>query len=115
MVDSFSSRLKKAMAIRGVKQSELAKKCNIDKSLISNYVNGNYNAKQDNIHSIAKALDVDDAWLMGYDVSMIRNDSDNAFDDTDTLYLENCQLLTKDDKATIKFIIENRINERNDL
>lgn len=72
MNDSFSNRLKKAMSIRGVKQSDLSNKTGIDKSLISNYVNGNYIAKQDNIHSIAIALDVDEGWLLGYDTDMER-------------------------------------------
>ena len=114
MNDTFSNRLKKAMHLRGIKQIELAKKCKIDKSLISNYVNGNYTAKQDNIHTLALVLDVDESWLMGYDVDMNRHDSSSTLDEVDKLYNENCRYLTKDDKATIRFIIENRIKERND-
>lgn len=114
MNDTFSSRLSKAMTIKNIKQADLARKTGIDKSLISNYLNGKYIAKQDNIHTLAKFLDVDDSWLMGFDVSMIRKDNIDKYDEVDKLYQENSSILTKDDKATIKFIIENRVKERSD-
>lgn len=72
MNDTFSNRLKKAMSLRKIKQIDLVRKTGIDKSLISNYVNGNYTAKQENIHTLAIVLDVDDSWLMGFDVPMAR-------------------------------------------
>ena len=50
IVEDFSIRLKKAMHIKGIKQVELANKTGIDKSLISNYLQGNYKAKQDKLH-----------------------------------------------------------------
>lgn len=75
MNDTFSNRLKKAMSLRGIKQVDLVRKTDIDKSLISNYVNGNYTAKQENIHTLAKVLNVDDSWLMGFDVPMERKDN----------------------------------------
>ena len=64
---SFSSRLKEAMDAKGYKQTDLARASGIDKSLISNYLSGNYKARQDNLYILAKALDVSEAWLMGYD------------------------------------------------
>ena len=75
MNDTFSNRLKKVMSLRGIKQVDLVRKTDIDKSLISNYVNGNYTAKQENIHTLAKVLNVDDSWLMGFDVPMERKDN----------------------------------------
>lgn len=87
MDNSFSNRLKKAMALRGIKQSELSSKAHLDKSLISNYVNGNYNAKQENIHAIALALDIDEGWLMGYDTPMERKD------DISTINIDNARYI----------------------
>lgn len=78
IVEDFSIRLKKAMQIRGIKQVELANKTGIDKSLISNYLQGNYKAKQDKLHKLAVALDVSEGWLMGYNVDMDREWFDDA-------------------------------------
>lgn len=65
--DTFANRLKKALNMRKMKPAELAEKTKIDKSLISNYLSGNYKAKQDKLTTIAKVLDVNPVWLMGYD------------------------------------------------
>jgi transcriptional regulator with XRE-family HTH domain len=65
--DTFANRLKKALNMRKMKPAELAEKARIDKSLISNYLSGNYKAKQDKLTTIAKVLDVNPVWLMGYD------------------------------------------------
>lgn len=78
IVEDFSIRLKKAMQIRGIKQVELANKTGIDKSLISNYLQGNYKAKQDKLHKLAVVLDVSEGWLMGYNVDMDREWFDDA-------------------------------------
>lgn len=73
IVEDFSIRLRKAMNYRNMKQIDLSNKTGIDKSLISNYLSGNYKAKQDKLYELAKALNVNEAWLMGFDVSMDRN------------------------------------------
>lgn len=67
-------RLKEALNLRGMKQSELVEKTGIDKGQISSYIAGKYSPKQNNLYLIAKALSVDEAWLMGYDVAMERKD-----------------------------------------
>lgn len=72
VVDTFANRLKKAMNLRHMKQVDLVEKTQIDKSLISNYLKGKYKAKQDNLYLLAKVLDVNEAWLMGYDVDINR-------------------------------------------
>lgn len=73
---SFSNRLILAMTKKNIKQSELVKKTGINKGALSSYINGRYEPKQNNIYLLAKALDVNEAWLMGYDVPMERNVSD---------------------------------------
>lgn len=70
---TIADRLKKGMALRGLKQSDLAAKTGISKGALSSYVSGKYEPKQQNIYKISKALDVNEAWLMGLDVSMERN------------------------------------------
>lgn len=70
LIDTFSNRLTKAIAIRNIKPVELAAKTGIDKSKISSYMSGRYKAKQDGVYLLANALCVSEAWLMGYDVPM---------------------------------------------
>ncbi len=66
----FNKRLREAMELKGIRQTDLVKKTGISKSGISQYVSGEYEAKQDKIFILAKALDVDPSWLMGKDVPM---------------------------------------------
>lgn len=70
LIDTFANRLSKAVTIRNIKPIELSEKTGIDKSKISSYMSGRYKAKQDGIHVLSKVLNVDPAWLMGYDVPM---------------------------------------------
>ncbi len=76
--ESCSTRIKKALAIRDMKQSELCKKTDIPKSAISEYISGAYEPKQDRLLLMAKALRVSPVWLMGFDVPMEeKNSPDN--------------------------------------
>ena len=72
MNQKFNMRLKEAMNIRAITQSELCEKTGIPKSAMSQYISGNFKPKQNRTHSLAKALNVNEAWLMGYDVPMGR-------------------------------------------
>lgn len=66
----IKERIKKAMEVRKLTASELAKKSGISKGSISKYLNGLVIPKQSAIGELAKALSVSPAWLMGYDVDM---------------------------------------------
>ena len=55
-----------------MKQYELCKLANVPKSSLSLYLSGAYEPKQDRVYDMAKALNVSEAWLMGYDVPMER-------------------------------------------
>jgi len=72
MKESFVSRLRKAMEIRDMKQADLVERTGLSKSAISQYYSGIYEPKQKALYKIAKALNVNEAWLMGYDVPMER-------------------------------------------
>lgn len=71
--ESFSTRLDKAMKLRNMKSVELHEKTGISESLISKYLSGNALARQNKIFALSKALDVNPAWLMGYDVPITDN------------------------------------------
>ena len=128
MVDSFANRLKYAMNDNKINLSKLSMITNISKPLISNYLSGNYKAKQQNLYKLAKALNVSPTWLMGFDVDMDRewfSEDDNTIDEkTYKIYEEsyNDEIikkykfvknnLTSDDKDTINYILDKRINEK---
>lgn len=66
----FADRLTSLMKIKSLSKSDVARICGINKSNITRYCDGSYQAKQDVIFSIALKLNVNPAWLMGYDVPM---------------------------------------------
>ena len=73
-IEPCSKRIAEALKIKGLKQAELCKIANVPKSSLSLYLSGAYEPKQDRVYDIAKALNVSEAWLMGYDVPMERQD-----------------------------------------
>ena len=72
IVDSFQNRLQTAMKIRNIKQVELVEKSKLDKTLLNKYLSGISNAGQKKLTALADALNVNEVWLMGYDVPMER-------------------------------------------
>lgn len=71
-VGEFSERLRRIMEERGMTQSELAQLSGVSKSSISRYISGAWKGKQDTVYNLAHVLNVSEAWLMGYDVPMER-------------------------------------------
>lgn len=69
MVD-FKDRLLEAIEKSGLKQADIVDRTGINKGALSSYLSGKYKPKQDNTYRLAKALNVDEGWLMGYDVPM---------------------------------------------
>lgn len=76
--ETCAVRLKKALAFRNMKQADLSQHTNIPKSAISQYLAGKFEPKQDRLELIATTLNVSEAWLMGYDVSISREDSNKV-------------------------------------
>ncbi len=73
MDDELKNRLNQALNIKNMKPLELSLKTKIPKSSISQYMSGYAKPKADRIYAISKALNVSEAWLMGYDVPMERD------------------------------------------
>jgi hypothetical protein len=81
---SFANRLKEAMKLRNLKSSQIEKisqdlynegkiKRPIKMPLITDYLKGRYEATQSNIYTLSLILDVNEVWLMGFDVPMDRS------------------------------------------
>ncbi len=66
-MSEFFQRLKTAMNLRNISQADLCRITNIPKSAMSQYLSGKFKPKQTRTYLIAKALDVNEAWLMGFD------------------------------------------------
>ncbi|NTW95550.1 MAG: helix-turn-helix domain-containing protein [Erysipelotrichaceae bacterium] len=62
----FAERLQVALSIRKIKAAELATRTGLSQSLISQYLNGKFDAKNDKICAIASALNVSESWLAGF-------------------------------------------------
>ena len=70
---TFAQRLREGLDLRGMKQIELATRSGISKYSISHYLKGDWEGKQDAVYELARALNVSEAWLMGYDVPAERS------------------------------------------
>lgn len=81
-MDSCSSRIKEAMKASHLTQSELVQRTGINKGALSSYLSGRYNPKQKSIYILAKALNVSESWLMGYDVPKEREVPTKVAEDT---------------------------------
>lgn len=77
-IEQFKNRLKKALLLRNMKPIKLSEKTGIPKSAISQYTTGYAKPKQDRIYLICKVLNINEAWLLGYDVPMEKANTFNT-------------------------------------
>ena len=71
-VSTIAERIRVAMGKSGKKQADLVRETGLDRGAISSYLSGKYEPKQKAIYKLSKALDVSEAWLLGYEVPMER-------------------------------------------
>lgn len=71
-IESTANRIRTAMNLANKKQVDIVRETGIDKGALSSYLKGKYEPKQDVIYKLAKALDVSEMWLWGYDCPMKR-------------------------------------------
>lgn len=64
----LKDRLQIALDMRNMKPVDLCQKTGIPKGAISYYLSGKSEPKADRLYIICKALDVAEAWMLGYDV-----------------------------------------------
>ena len=104
-----SERIRIALNQSGMTQTELSRKTGIPKSAISQYIKGSFEPKQDRIYSISKALNVSEAWLMGFDVPKERKDTSmQAEKDFDFFY--KYSMLDDRDKKIILSMIDSMLS-----
>lgn len=76
----LKDRLEQAMAHNNMKAVELSKKTGVPKGAISYYLAGKSTPKSDRVYILSKALNVSEAWLLGYNVPMARTDEQKKND-----------------------------------
>lgn len=76
----ISQRLREALALSGKKQADLVRETGLDRGSISSYLSGRYEPKQKAIYKMALALNVSEAWLLGYDVPKQRTEAQKKND-----------------------------------
>lgn len=119
-ISTFAERLSIAMKDNNFTQTELSRKTKISKSLINKYLKGIAEAGNDNLPILAKTLQVNVIWLMGYDVPNKYIDGDLLATNEDSYTMFNKVLKSKgiidnNDKVSqedfeklIKFIDNNK-------
>lgn len=75
-----AERLQEAMRLTGKKQADLVHATKLNKSTISRYISGEVEPRQEAAIKLAKALDVSEMWLWGYDVPMRKTEGQKKND-----------------------------------
>lgn len=98
-------RIKEAMELRNLNQTDIVERTNIKKSALSQYISGKITPRQNAIDELSKVLNVSEPWLMGYDVPMKR-----------TVFKKEAQksktdeiVLTPEQDAELQYIIEHNM------
>ncbi len=117
-----SQRLKEIMNIKGLKQIDILNKIEpickkyevkMGSNDLSQYVTGKVEPSQKKLSVLAEALETNEVWLMGYDVTMEPNlseNKENTFDELELLFNKAKPHLSEDDKETMKFLMQKTIN-----
>ena len=116
-IESCGKRIAKALMVRNMRQADLAEITKIPKSSLSLYLKGAYEPKDDRIYVIAKALRVSEAWLMGYDVPMERDEekspSEPQLTGVDKELWDVLKLIPKEQKVLMLEMIRGFANSLN--
>lgn len=101
-IEDFKVRLKKALAYRNMKPIDLANKLNLNKGIISGYLNGKCLPKQKRLMDISKAIGVSEVYLLGYDVDI----------EDFSIYIEKYKHLSTPNKKVVNKVIDSLIEEK---
>ena len=115
--ENTSIRLKQIMDNRNLKQVDILDMTKpycvkydvkMNKSDISQYVSGKVEPNQEKLFILAKALDVNEAWLMGFDVPM-KKELSSSEAEGDIELIEKFSLLSERDKQLVMNMIDSML------
>ena len=114
IAETCATRIKKALSIRNMTQTELCAKAKISKSSLSEYLSGKYIPRQDKVFILAQALNVDPVWLWGYDVPMEKektiSPSEAQLTEGEATMLELFRLVPEDKQQLVLQMIRAALN-----
>lgn len=125
MKNTTAARLQQVMSERNLKQVDVISLSKVHqkelgvklgKSALSQYINGKSTPDQEKLVLLARTLGVSEAWLMGYDVLMTKEEQPTNAHDIDNI-IANAMMfdgkpLTEDDKRAIRGIIAGYMNSK---
>lgn len=115
--ENTSIRLKQIMDNRNLKQVDILDMTKpycvkydvkMNKSDISQYVSGKVEPNQEKLFILAKALGVNEAWLMGFDVPM-KEELSSSEAEGDIELIEKFSLLSERDKQLVMNMIDSML------
>jgi len=114
-----NNRIELALDIRGMKAVELAEKTKLSQASISHWMKQRWQPKADALGTMAKALDVSEMWLAGYECPMERPAKQKLHDEISALSeilednerLANLMLAIKSLTDTQLDSVENLVSE----
>ena len=122
MKKTTAERLQEVMELKNLKQADVVRLCQpyaerlgtkFQKSALSQYLSGRNEPNQYKLTVLALALNVNEAWLMGYDVPMERkNTTDKKLTDGEKLLLELFHKVPEEKKEMLLKMIEVAIGNR---
>lgn len=123
--ETTSSRLKKIMAERGLRQVDVVTlaqpfcreyNISLQKSALSQYVSGKVEPSQDKLFILGHVFDVNEAWLMGYDVPMDRNEIVSDYrSDPGEPFTQLCTRMSQMSDSKRDFVATWFLNQLNDV
>lgn len=111
-MSSFSERLREAMDYRAITAAELSRQTGIPRASFSRYLRGIYEPKQDSVQIIAKALNVNATWLLGYPDTEMLPEENNQEEKEEVHKITSKDIFTADGKKITGQEILDLINER---
>lgn len=106
-----AKRLQLALSNANMKPQELADKSGVNKSSISQYINGSHAPSNISSGKMGKVLNVEPMWLMGFDVEMRKElSSKNA--KNNMIFLEKFSILNERDKKIVMSMIDSMLSNK---
>lgn len=101
---TFAQRLQTLIDHLGITNAELAEVAHCNRSSITRYLKGDYEAKQDFIYLVCKRYNINEAWLMGFDVHMDKTETTSDDEDRKKL-ITKIMRLTPDQVRSLLTIL----------
>lgn len=101
-ITDSKTRLREMMEHYHLNQTDLCKKTGLQKSALSNYLNGERLPRQDQISLIVDPFGINPSWFMGYDAPMFMSDVLQAQRPDEVELLEKYNSLNADGQEKVR-------------